>query len=139
MGATTNRTVRGTGPDSAIHARLERIESLLAEIRTTATKPLDSNEAATYLHQSKSYIYQLTSKGLIAYFKPRGKRIYFLKRDLDAFLLRNRRAATEEVDSAAANHLVGHPVTEVVRKPARKGKKTNEEAEKPKRACRECV
>jgi excisionase family DNA binding protein len=105
---------------NAIQARLEKIEGLLTEIKTTATKPLDINEAATYLHQSKSHIYQLTSKGLIAHFKPAGKKIFFLKQDLDAFLFRNRRAAAEEVDTAAANHLVGQPVAEVVRKPARK-------------------
>ena len=101
MSETDNRDNRDLRTDSTIQARLERIEGLLTEIRTTATKPLDIVEAATYLHQSISHIYQLTSRGLIAHFKPNGKKLYFLKSDLDAYLLRNRRSTVEEIDSAA--------------------------------------
>lgn len=110
-----------------IQARLERIESLLTEIKTTATKPLDINEAAAYLHQSKSHVYQLTSRGLIAHFKPNGKKLYFLKSDLDAYLLRNRRSTVEEIDSAAASHIVNHPAMEVVVMSRGKGGKAGEQ------------
>ena len=95
-----------------IQARLERIENLLDEIKATANKPFDLDEAAAYLHHSKSHLYQLTSKGLIAHFKPNGKKIYFLKQDLDAYLLRNRRPAAEEVEAVAASYVVNHPAAE---------------------------
>jgi excisionase family DNA binding protein len=98
-----------------IQARLERIETLLSEIKATGSKPLDLTEAAAYLGHSKSHLYQLTSKGLIAHYKPAGKKIYFLKKDLDAYLLRNRRAAADEIEAAAASHIVSHPAAEVGR------------------------
>jgi excisionase family DNA binding protein len=96
-----------------IGAKLDKIESLLIELRATASKPLDLGGGAAYLHISKSHLYQLTSKGLIAHFKPAGKKIYFQKEDLDAYLLRNRRAAANEIDEAAASHIVNHPAAEV--------------------------
>jgi excisionase family DNA binding protein len=98
-----------------IQVRLERIESLLTEIKTTARKPLDLGEAASYLHHSKSHVYQLTSKGLITHYKPNGKKIYFRREDLDAYLMRNRRAAAADIEAAAANYVVSHPVAEAAR------------------------
>ncbi len=98
-----------------LHVKLERIETLLRELKATATKPLDLDEAATYLHHSKSHVYQLTSKGLIAHFKPNGKKIYFVKEDLDAYLLRNRRAAAEEIEAAATNHVIVRSPGQVAR------------------------
>jgi excisionase family DNA binding protein len=102
--------LRDRRPDHSVQARLERIERLLKELRDAASKPLDLSEAAAYLHDSKSHVYQLTSKGLIAHYKPAGKKIYFLKADLDSYLLRNRRAAANEVEEAAASHIVNNPV-----------------------------
>ena len=98
-----------------IQARLERFESLLTEIKASASKPLCLTEAAAYLGHSKSHLYQLTSKGSIAHYKPAGKKIYFDKRDLDAYLLRHRRASATEIEEAAASHIVNHPAAEVRR------------------------
>src|SRR5579862_4322402 len=125
MRKTNNRNSRVLGTDSGVQARLERIECLLSEIGTTARKPLDINEAATYLHQSKSHTYHLTSQGLIAHFKPNGKKIYFLKQDLDAYLLRNRRSAIEEIDSTAASHIANYPAVQVARKCTQVGRNSN--------------
>jgi excisionase family DNA binding protein len=38
----------------------------------------------------KSHLYQLTCKNQIPHYKPGGKRIYFDKKDLDAYVRRNR-------------------------------------------------
>jgi excisionase family DNA binding protein len=78
-----------------IRSRLTRIESLLATMAATSTKVFDLGEAAAYLHVSKDQVYQLTSGGRITFSKPGGKRIYFRKEDLDAYLLRGRREARE--------------------------------------------
>jgi excisionase family DNA binding protein len=96
-------------------SQLDRIEALLAEIKHGASKPYDLQEAAAYLGASKSHLYQLTSKGLIAHYKPAGKKIYFDKQDLDAYLLRHRRASATEIEEAAASHIVNHPAAEVSR------------------------
>ena len=63
-------------------------------------------------HISKSHLYQLTSKEQIVHYKPAGKKIYFRKEDLDVYILRNRRAAAEEIEAAAATHVVTHRAAE---------------------------
>lgn len=115
MRKSNNKAIRRRRPGAEIRARLEKIESLLTELKATSTKPFDLDEAADYLHISKSHLYQLTSKEQIAHFKPAGKRIYFRKEDLDAYLLRNRRAAAEEIEERAASHIVNHPAAELAR------------------------
>ena len=56
---------------------------------TTDEKPLTLREAASYVDLSPHYMYKLTSNRKIAHYKT-GKRLYFLKADLDAYLLQNR-------------------------------------------------
>ena len=89
-----------------ILSRLDEIQASIRELKAAAEKPMTLDEAAAYLHVSKSHTYQLTSKGLIAHFKPAGKKIFFKKSDLDAYLLRNRRSSESELEQAAANHIM---------------------------------
>lgn len=72
--------------------RLGRIEELL---QTQQPAPMTVPEAAAYLHISRQTLYRLTSKSEVVHYKPNGKRLYFLKADLDAWLTRNR---VREVD-----------------------------------------
>ena len=58
--------------------------------RAAHGKPLTLREAAEYLDLSTSHLCKLTSRRQIPHFKPSGKRVYFVKEDLDAYLLRNR-------------------------------------------------
>ncbi len=89
-----------------ILSRLDEIQASIRDLKEATAQPLTLDEAATYLHVSKSHMYQLTSKGLIAHFKPAGKKIFFKKSDLDAYLLRNRRASESELEQVAADHIV---------------------------------
>ncbi|HYQ86146.1 MAG TPA: helix-turn-helix domain-containing protein [Bacteroidota bacterium] len=73
---------------------LRRIEELLV---SQSMKPMTLDEAASYLHISKSYLYRLTSKSLIPHYKPGGKKIFFDKNDLDHYILRNRVRSVEEI------------------------------------------
>ena len=57
MSKTDNKTIWGPRPDSALQATLERIETLLTEIRATGTKPLDLDEAAVSLSVSLSFAF----------------------------------------------------------------------------------
>ncbi len=82
--------------------RLDRIESLLAGQQE---KPLTLQEAAAYLDISQSYLYKLTSTQQIPHFKPRGKRVYFLKADLDSYLLQNRVKPVDEIEMEAATRV----------------------------------
>ena len=67
--------------------KLSKIESLL---EGQQPQPLTLAEAAAYMHMSKQTLYGLTSRSEIQHFKPSGKKIYFLRADLDAWLTRNR-------------------------------------------------
>lgn len=90
--------------ERAIRLQLEKIEGLLVQLLAAADKPLDLAEAAAYLNHSKSHVYHLTSGGHIPYYKPNGKKIYFKKADLDAYLLRNRHAGTAELEELASSY-----------------------------------
>jgi excisionase family DNA binding protein len=89
-----------------ILSRLNEIQASIRNLREASEKPMTLDEAADYLYVSKSHTYQLTGKGLIAHFKPAGKKIFFKKSDLDAYLLRNRRASESELEEAASHHIV---------------------------------
>jgi len=68
---------------------------------------LDFNEAAQYTNQSRSYLYKLTSQGLIPHYKPNGKKIYFKRSELDEWLLRNKVFSSDELEQKAVDHMVG--------------------------------
>ncbi|MEO2052729.1 MAG: helix-turn-helix domain-containing protein [Allomuricauda sp.] len=58
-------------------------------------------EACEYSGLSKSKMYKHTSSGNIPHYKPEGKLIYFLREELDQWLLRNRKATSEEIERQA--------------------------------------
>lgn len=80
-----------------IDERLSNIEALLLSQKTV----LNFVEVAAYTGLSKSYLYKLTSNGGIPCYKPQGKQIYFSKLEIDQWLLQNRKATTDELDSQA--------------------------------------
>ena len=49
-------------------------------------KPLTFREACRYLNLSASYLYKLTHRKAIPYYKPTGKKVFFDRSQLDAFL-----------------------------------------------------
>lgn len=67
--------------------RLDRIERLL----TAQKEVLTFEEACEYTGISKSYLYKLTSSGMIPYAKPNGKMIFFERKELVSWLLQNKR------------------------------------------------
>ena len=67
---------------------------------------LSVEEACEHTSLSKSYLYKLTHLRKISHFKPGGKLVYFLKEDLDRYLLRNRVFTNDELESQAINYVV---------------------------------
>ncbi|MDA8628648.1 helix-turn-helix domain-containing protein [Bacteroidia bacterium] len=84
-----------------IEDRLERIESLLLRQQNV----LSFDQASEHTGLSKSYLYKLTSSGGIPCYKPNGKHIYFNRVELDNWLLRNRKATSEEIEEEAINRI----------------------------------
>jgi len=56
-------------------------------------------QAAEFLGLSISYLYKLTYRRVLPYYKPNGKKIYFLEADLKLWLTSKRIASTLELDN----------------------------------------
>jgi excisionase family DNA binding protein len=89
----------------AILSRLESIEQSLKQ--TDRDRPLSFTEAAQYLNSSKSYLYKLTHRRQIPYFKPLGKKLFFKRQDLEAFLLQKPVKTKAQIEQAAIGHITG--------------------------------
>ena len=63
-------------------------------------------EACRYTSLSKSYLYKLTHLRKISHYKPGGKLVYFLKEDLDRYLLRNQVFTDADLEKQAINYVV---------------------------------
>lgn len=82
-----------------IYDRLKNIESLLLLQKSV----LNFDEVTAYTGLSKSYLYKLTCSGGIPCYKPQGKHIYFNKKEIDNWLLQNRKATNRELENKAIN------------------------------------
>lgn len=75
---------------------VEKIKSIEASIRQikeqmwTVKETLTIHEASVYLGVSESYIYKLTSSKQIPHYKPNGKLVYFNRKELCKWVMRNR-------------------------------------------------
>ncbi len=66
---------------------------------------LTTGQACEYLKISKSSLYKMTSKKKIPFTKPNGGKMYFLKEDLDNWMLSNKSKSTEELENEMFNYL----------------------------------
>ena len=85
-----------------IFNKLEELEKLTL---LSAKEMLTIDEAARYLEMSKSYLYIMTCKKQIPYYKPNGKRLYFKKTELNEWLQSNRVSSVNEAESSAALYI----------------------------------
>ncbi len=91
----------------SVHQEITDIKSILGKVFTATKETLDFEETASYTNQSRSYLYKLTSQGLIPHYKPTGKKIYFKRSELDEWMLRNKVYSADELEEKAVNHMVG--------------------------------
>ena len=104
-------------PFEVINQKLDRIDKLLVSLVPTEAaitnahfnkEILTLKEICEYLELSSSHIYKLTSRREIPFAKT-GKRIFFKKSDIDAWIYRNRITTRDEIENMAANYLIRHP------------------------------
>lgn len=81
--------------------QLDRIEAAALSQKNVLT----FDEAALYIGISKSDLYKKTSNRTIPHYKPRGKMIYFDRAELEAWLLQNRVATTDEIEAQAQTYI----------------------------------
>lgn len=79
-------------------ARLEGIQRLAVK------RVFTQEEAALFLGISRAYLYKLTSDRKVPYYK-RGKTIYFLKEELEDWMLERKLKAEDEIEREAGRYL----------------------------------
>lgn len=82
---------------------IEAISEVLANKTIFCTKEvLTSDETAKYMGVSKSYLYKLTMRGEIPFYRPAGKMMYFNRKEVEGWLQTNRAATQTELSDRAA-------------------------------------
>ena len=90
--------------DSVLEKRLAALEQQMFMNKSI----LSFDEASLYLNLSKSYLYKLTSGGLIPHFKPQGKMLYFEKEQLEAWLRQNPVKTQTQIEEEAQRYILNH-------------------------------
>lgn len=88
----------------SIEERIEELENLIYLSKNV----LSFEEASKFLNLSKSYLYKLTSAGVIPHYKPQGKMIYFEKAALEEWLRQNPVKTQEQIAQEAQRYLLTH-------------------------------
>jgi excisionase family DNA binding protein len=92
----------------------QKLSSQLQEIKTIVIKRekpfMTFEEGAAYLGLSKATLYSYTSRGIIAFHKLNGRRLYFAQKDLDDFILnsKNRHLSNQEIEEAAITKILNN-------------------------------
>ena len=76
-------------------------DKVSANIINVTKEVLTSNEAASYMGVSKSYLYKLTMERQIPHYKPMGKMMYFNRQELEQWLQSNRASTDAELAQQA--------------------------------------
>ena len=86
---------------------LKKVADLISAKMSLNTKEvLTSDEAASYMGVSKSYLYKLTMEKKIPHYKPMGKMVYFNRQELEHWLQANRVATDEELSQDAQAYCI---------------------------------
>ena len=81
-----------------IHTHIRQMKEQIWDIKEVLT----TAEASAYLGLSESYIYKLTSTKQIPHYKPNGKLVYFNRKELCEWAMRNQietTGANDPIDS----------------------------------------
>lgn len=87
---------------------LNEIKVLLTEKNLQNKEILTANEASRYLGVVTSYLYKMTCYNLIPHYCPNGRKIYFKRTELDAWMLQNKSSSDNEIDEKAKQYLKTH-------------------------------
>jgi len=67
-------------------------------------KVLSFEQGCEYLGYAKSYVYKLTSAGILPFSKPNGKKIFFEREKLEDWMLGNAKKSSAEMQIDAATY-----------------------------------
>ena len=72
------------------------------------SKVLTFEQGCKYLGYAKSYVYKMTSAGILPYSKPNGKSIFFEREKLESWMLSNAKNSLAEKQIQAATYVITH-------------------------------
>jgi len=81
------------------------IEGLLKNLLSIQTNVLSVKSLMIITGWSKGYIYKLTSKGVLPFYKPNNKTIFFKKDEIENWLCRNKVKSSEEIEAEASTFI----------------------------------
>lgn len=88
---------------------LQRVADLItANIIYTQKAVLTTDEAAKYMGIAKSTLYKMMMRKQVPYSQPSGKVAYFNRLELEAWLMSNRVATTDELTDKARSYCATH-------------------------------
>lgn len=88
-----------------IFQKLEKIETLIKNQIVLTKEFLTLEETAEYLNLSKSALYKLTGRKEIPFYNPGGKKIYFKRTDLDAWITQGKSVSDVEIEEEMTLYL----------------------------------
>ena len=88
-----------------IQKQLNEIKNLLLTQNLHQKQILTVKDSAVYLQLSKSCLYKMTSRKEIPFYSPGGKKIYFRKSELDAWVFSSRLTSSSELESEVEDYL----------------------------------
>lgn len=71
-------------------------------------KVLTFEQGCQYLGYAKSYVYKLTSAGILPHSKPNNKSIFFDREKLENWMLSNPNSSRKEKEIAASTYVTTH-------------------------------
>lgn len=87
--------------NQSVEQRLDTIERLLRGQKSVLT----FDEGCEFTGLSKTYMYKLTHRNKIPFFKPNGKNIYFSREELKKWLMRNQTKSTQQKEQEAIDYV----------------------------------
>ena len=86
---------------------LQKVADLItAKVSLNTKEVLTTDEAASYMGVSKSYLYKLTMEKRIPHYKPMGKMCFFNRKEIEMWLQANRVATDEELSQDAQAYCI---------------------------------
>ena len=79
---------------------------ITAKMSLNTKEVLTTDEAASYMGVSKSYLYKLTMEKRIPHYKPMGKMCFFNRKEMEMWLQANRVATDEELSQDAQAYCI---------------------------------
>ncbi len=84
---------------------IRQIREFIKEQTILRKEILTLEEASMYLGFSKSSIYKLTSKRSIPFYSPGGKKLYFKRSEIDAWIYQSKVISSDEIQIETDDYL----------------------------------